>query len=598
MTLNITLLERLRTYWENILTHFEDGTKKESLKQLLLLLDSDYTTFRNLPQKERKLKILKKFATVEFLQKNNLTILIHKLHLCKNNSLTVQLLVILDQELIGKGKVLSPFWNNQCKVISKKLLSHIETDYVDSLSNLSNGCLTNMESNSWFSIKKIKILPKMNLQKISYLSSIYSHVEKMEKEDIVVKTKKIRIYPNSEQTKIFVKWMGTARFMYNKSLNFVQTNKIYPNYYNIRNKLVPSNTIQQNEQWLLDIPKDIRAEAVHEMCIAYSTNIKKSSKTHKKFDMKFKSKKYSQSSMTITKENFKNGKIYPKILGENNCILNSAEPIKFNKVTKVYNIKQKIKDRKTKKTTEIIVKKTVEKELINGDCMIVRNKVGKWYICIPEKVKCNTENQGMRIGVHDPGCRTFQTIYSPNGVCFKIGTNAVKQIRNFCLGIDKMISLRSTLTGKKKYRLKIAIDRKRLKIKNRIIDMHNKTIKLLMDNFDIIIIPQFDSGKMTNKIYRNINSKTARNLLSLNHGEFRQRLVNKINEYKYKYIIICSEEYTSQTCGKCGKRNLKLGGNKTFKCPFCEFKMDRDINGARNILLKTEVELASDSSLH
>lgn len=57
MTLNITLLERLRTYWENILTHFEDGTKKESLKQLLLLLDSDYTTFRNLPQKERKLKI-------------------------------------------------------------------------------------------------------------------------------------------------------------------------------------------------------------------------------------------------------------------------------------------------------------------------------------------------------------------------------------------------------------------------------------------------------------------------------------------------------------------------------------------------------------
>jgi putative transposase len=49
---------------------------------------------------------------------------------------------------------------------------------------------------------------------------------------------------------------------------------------------------------------------------------------------------------------------------------------------------------------------------------------------------------------------------------------------------------------------------------------------------------------------------------------------------------MCSEEYTSKTCECCKKINKSLGSKKTFICPNCKFTIDRDINGARNIMLK------------
>jgi len=35
-----------------------------------------------------------------------------------------------------------------------------------------------------------------------------------------------------------------------------------------------------------------------------------------------------------------------------------------------------------------------------------------------------------------------------------------------------------------------------------------------------------------------------------------------------------------------GMLHKKLGGNKTFKCPHCNIVMGRDVNGARNVLLR------------
>ena len=51
-------------------------------------------------------------------------------------------------------------------------------------------------------------------------------------------------------------------------------------------------------------------------------------------------------------------------------------------------------------------------------------------------------------------------------------------------------------------------------------------------------------------------------------------------------VVICTEEYTSKTCGSCGYIHKKLGGSKEFCCPQCKTNLDRDINGARNILLR------------
>jgi len=51
--------------------------------------------------------------------------------------------------------------------------------------------------------------------------------------------------------------------------------------------------------------------------------------------------------------------------------------------------------------------------------------------------------------------------------------------------------------------------------------------------------------------------------------------------------MIVDESYTSKTCTKCGEQNKNLGSSKHFKCSKCGLEIDRDINGARNIYLKT-----------
>src|SRR2546421_12373077 len=69
------------------------------------------------------------------------------------------------------------------------------------------------------------------------------------------------------------------------------------------------------------------------------------------------------------------------------------------------------------------------------------------------------------------------------------------------------------------------------------------------------------------------------------HYHFQRHLIHKVREHPWCQVVICTEEYTSKTCGFCGYIHKKLGGSKEFCCPQCKINLDRDINGARNILL-------------
>lgn len=63
------------------------------------------------------------------------------------------------------------------------------------------------------------------------------------------------------------------------------------------------------------------------------------------------------------------------------------------------------------------------------------------------------------------------------------------------------------------------------------------------------------------------------------------RLKGKCEERK-KELKICTEEYTSKTCGRCGTIKKDLKTQENYKCEKCGLEIDRDINGARNRLIK------------
>ena len=74
-------------------------------------------------------------------------------------------------------------------------------------------------------------------------------------------------------------------------------------------------------------------------------------------------------------------------------------------------------------------------------------------------------------------------------------------------------------------------------------------------------------------------------MLGWSHQKFRERLFMKVEEYPDCVVHEVTEPWTSKTCCSCGRINHELGGSKNFKCKHCCFQIDRDMNGAVNIMI-------------
>jgi putative transposase len=231
-------------------------------------------------------------------------------------------------------------------------------------------------------------------------------------------------------------------------------------------------------------------------------------------------------------------------------------------------------------------KRILLKTFIPCDFAIKYEESGKYYLCIPSYRDGVNEKAPYEIVSLDPGIRTFQTFYSPEGIVGKIGENTVEQLARIGERIDRMQSHADKETNiSLKTKIKKRCTLLRTKIKNTVKDLHWKTASYLCENFDKIIIPSFEVQQMTTIGKRKINSTSVRKMLSLSHYQFKQRLQCMATYYGRK-VYICDESYTSKTCGNCGFLDDKLGGKKEYICKTCGVNIDRDVNGARNVLLR------------
>ena len=73
------------------------------------------------------------------------------------------------------------------------------------------------------------------------------------------------------QKRLFKKWIGTSRYVYNRALNAVKENGEKINFFELRNKYVTSKNNSLVSEWELETPKDIRAEAINDMTKAFKT---------------------------------------------------------------------------------------------------------------------------------------------------------------------------------------------------------------------------------------------------------------------------------------------------------------------------------------
>lgn len=556
LTMKVTLqLPKQVGHWEFPLRLFDTGIKtiRSQLSELrpedACIVEKSWALWvvvKNLLIQREKSFML------ECLPKDRKMTLVDKLSTSDPASQLIKWLKILALGLIGDVKDCASFLTKRIKDESAKWWLPTETGLLASLLTLLNTSLLIKESTSWFSTQTFTNPLKKNSQTTLCPSSTSTLVDTWGPEGM--RTRKIRLYPSKKQSKIFKEWVANTRYTYNCALGAYKQGEIRLNKFEMRNYFVTADHPNREPlpDWLLKTPKDIRAGGIFDLINAHTTafaNLKKNNIS--KFDMGFRTKRTNMS-ITIPKSAISLSKfslkMYPKY------------------------IPNKVRTCRDKSLLSLT---------IESDCRLGLSH-GKWTLFVPFKKK-EVKSTGAGICALDPGITTFQTLYSDSrAVKYQQDSKRLKLLTSLR---DKLQSYRDIrkINNASYKRRECRIN---TKLSNLVDDMHFKVINDITKEHDTVLLPSFETSQMVSNKKKGLFGKSKRCLLNLKHFEFKERFREKAKARCINLKIV-SEAFTSKTCTGCGSLKAKMNLDmRTYKCDGCHLSIDRDINGARNILLK------------
>ncbi len=486
------------------------------------------------------------FVTAESLPQSNETSSKDRSSRCNPSTHKPKSSEISAQDSTSKGKDCFPYWTDYCGEISSRLLLPVGTGSADLDSSLYSTWLSKTVDKSWFSTN-LYTARNQNLQPIFSPSSMSSLVECTDSENTVKRSRKIRIFLNPAQRKTLKEWFGVSRFVYNTTIKLLEDGSMKANW-----KAIKTGILNSLPDFCKPVPYQIKSIAIKDACQSISIAKKKYKNGGGVSRCRFRSRKDPIQSCYIPKSAVSEKGIYHTILGK----VSFKEPLPAS----------------------------------FGDCRLV-SAYGDIYLAVPEEMqRLKTDNQGRAVAL-DPGIRTFLTFFSESSFGW-IGDAANIKIQKLCFKLDALLSKISKAKCKQKRRLKLAATRLRGKIKSLVDELHKKTAKFLVDNFDVILLPTFETSQMSKKAKRRIRAKSVRQMLTLSHYKFKQFLKHKAFEFG-KTVLDVNEAYTSKTVSWTGEIVRNLGGAKIIKSKLTGKSMNRDLNGARGIMLRALVDTPS-----
>ena len=304
-----------------------------------------------------------------------------------------------------------------------------------------------------------------------------------------------------------------------------------------------------SEDYVKSVPYQIKKMAVRDCYNAFRNGCSKARKSGIGFRMSFRSRKEPRQSCYIPKSALSDNGIYRTISG-----------------------------RLKMRETEI---------LRNGwqDLRLVC-EYDRWYLSVPVIVDTRQRGESQApvdVVAIDPGIRSFITYFSEDGRFGHVGNGSFQRILGYHSKMEKLISMRATTDDKKRRRnLYRRVGRIRLKIRDLVDEMQWKTADFLTRNFKVVVLPRFGTSGMVRRGSRSLRKATVKAMQSLRFYEFSQRLAQKCSE-RGIILIRSNEAYTSRTNSFNGEI-MNIGGRKSFR--YDGVTVDRDINGARNILIR------------
>lgn len=459
--------------------------------------------------------------------------------------------LILPADLAKIDKDIKPFWNSLSTAIHYILWQPHQIELPEADFNSLNG-LSNYQaekSNFW----KKQITPNNSIQQPLLRSSLRLSILTVENEaQNVTISKKIRIYPTNER--LWFDALNLYRRAYNLTIEFMRKGRKPSNEF--RTQICDWSHCECEENQVIYNSNLIQA-AYRKACDTRTAVIKKRMKGEKA-ELTFMSRSANSQYFVVPRLSPKK-EIFPKIL--QGC-------------------------RWSEKVPESAIGKTT----------IVTYTNGQWFASVRQKQAVpKQKNEHLSVVALDPGVRTFQTAFSGKEAS-QYGDKFVEtKLVPLMLRLDRLLSLRDKLFNKENAqqwvqdRLKHCnrlIHKIRMRHQNLVADLHRRVAFDLVSNHDVILLPSFETQKMSQKNNetrkRFLRRKTVRSMLGLAHYKFKQTLKWIARKYG-KTVIDVNESYTSKTLWDGSILN-HLGGKASIL--FQGKRVNRDIHGARNILIR------------
>lgn len=151
------------------------------------------------------------------------------------------------------------------------------------------------------------------------------------------------------------------------------------------------------------------------------------------------------------------------------------------------------------------------------------------------------------------------------------------RIRNFQSTLPKDIKTKSILSQKEKHNLERFWSANK-KLTN-VLDTfyHQSTIDIIKKNPEAIIIEDNFAADL----------KRKKNLIDygvISSEKIRYMLIYKAKKYNIPVVVATSDFKSSYICSRCGRiREKDLKQSRIFKCHYCGYIIDRDLNAAINL---------------
>ena len=354
------------------------------------------------------------------------------------------------------------------------------------------------------------------------------------------------------QEALLKSWMKECTFHYNKCIEILNTNQGFKYLEDKYGKAKGTLALRFKTSYMRNIKGqyDIPAKLIHNICLrAY--NAWDCTKKEKHTGLKLaRYSNISHTTLEVDKGIYSKGKLFSRSwVGE-------GFSVRYNHRTQ---------------------------SIIGSPSCRIKYSYGRFYIEVIEELDESKEVHTGNIIALDPGLRNFLVGFDGQDIKeFTSPDDNEKLLSRFNLISNLKKQRASTKDGELRRKITYKINRLYRKLKNLTEELHRKLSHYLATNYDLIFLPTFEVKEIFSKS-KNCKSNNRLSRL-LGHYKFKRTL----KDYCAKYgsgVIEVSEAYSSKTCSHCHTLKFDLGGDKVFKCDNCNLTLDRDWNGAINILM-------------